>query len=61
MSIGPFFSGYECVFDKKAFSNDLEIDELLSFFNECDLFPGQNEIQEAVSAMFKGIVLASFS
>ena len=44
------------MFDKKAFSSELEIDELLSFFNECDLFPAQTEIQDAITAMFKGTI-----
>ena len=48
------FPGYESVFDKKAFGGELEIAEVESFFKECDLFPSQAEIDEAIDVTMHG-------
>lgn len=45
---------YESVFDKKAFAGELEFGELDQFFRECDLYPSQSEIEEAVDVVFRG-------
>ena len=48
-------SGYESVFDKKAFGGELELGDLDSFFKECDLYPSQAEIEEAMRVAIKGM------
>ncbi|XP_046560039.1 LOW QUALITY PROTEIN: uncharacterized protein LOC124269070 [Haliotis rubra] len=45
---------YESVFEKKAFGGELELCELDQFFKECDLYPSQAELDEAVDVLFKG-------
>ncbi|KAH9490369.1 hypothetical protein Btru_033729 [Bulinus truncatus] len=45
---------YESVYDKKAFSGELEVAELKSFFTECDLHPSQAEIDEALDVTTHG-------
>lgn len=47
-------AGYESVFEKKAFGGELELCELDQFFKECDLYPSQAELEEAVDVLFKG-------
>ena len=42
------------MFDKKAFGNEIDLSELASYFKECDLYPAQPEIDEAVDAVFRG-------
>ncbi|KAK6976173.1 abnormal spindle-like microcephaly-associated protein [Biomphalaria glabrata] len=45
---------YEIVFEKKAFSGELEVAELKSFFTECGLHPSQTEIDEALDVTTHG-------
>ena len=46
--------GYESVFDKKAFGGELERGELEAFFKECDLYPSQAEIEDAMDVTMRG-------
>ena len=48
-------AGYESVFEKKAFGGELELGDLDSFFKECDLYPSQAEIEEAMKATIRGV------
>lgn len=48
------FSGYESVFEKKAFSGMLEMDDIEAFFHECDLYPSRSEIEEATDVVSHG-------
>ncbi|CAH1778109.1 unnamed protein product [Owenia fusiformis] len=45
---------YDSVFEKKAFGGQLEVNDLPSYFKECDLYPSNTEIEEAYDKMFKG-------
>lgn len=56
MYLLPYFVGYESVFEKKAFAGEMEFEELDQFFRECDLYPSQSEIDEAVDVVFQGRV-----
>lgn len=49
-----FFTGYETVFEKKAFGGELELSEVQAFFNECDLYPSKEEIDEAMDVTLHG-------
>ena len=50
------FTGYESQFDKKAFGEELELEELESFFHECDLYPSNMEIDDGIDVIFQGRV-----
>ena len=54
ISICCDYTGYESVFDKKAFGSELEVIELESFFKECDMYPSASEIDEAIDVVFHG-------
>ena len=43
------------MFEKKAFGGELELGDLDSFFKECDLYPSQAEIEEAMKATIRGV------
>ncbi|KAF6029011.1 IQCM [Bugula neritina] len=45
---------YESVFDRRAFGGELEEDEIVQFFRECDLMPANHEIEHAIDLVFKG-------
>ncbi|XP_059149561.1 uncharacterized protein LOC131936546 [Physella acuta] len=45
---------YESVFEKKAFGGELELSEVPAFFKECDLYPSQEEIDEAMDVTLHG-------
>ncbi|XP_025085428.1 uncharacterized protein LOC112558893 isoform X3 [Pomacea canaliculata] len=45
---------YESVFEKKAFSGMLEMDDIEAFFHECDLYPSRSEIEEAADVVSHG-------
>lgn len=48
------FLGYEDVFSRRAFGGELDEDELVQFFKECDLMPANHEIAHALDLVFKG-------
>ena len=43
------------VFDRCSFGGELEVDELINFFKNCDLFPSPLEVEQAYNMIFKGI------
>ncbi|KAL3879989.1 hypothetical protein ACJMK2_032261 [Sinanodonta woodiana] len=45
---------YESVFEKRAFSSELEFIDVEHFFHECDLYPSKAEIDEAIDVVFRG-------
>ena len=47
-------TGYEGVFERRAFGGELEEDEFVQFFRECDLMPANHEIEHAMDLVFKG-------
>ena len=47
-------TGYESKFDMKSFADELELEELDSFFHECDLFPSNMEIEDGIDVIFQG-------
>ena len=38
----------------KSFAEELELEELDSFFHECDLFPSNMEIEDGIDVIFQG-------
>ena len=46
--------GYESKFDMKSFADELELEELDSFFHECDLYPSNMEIEDGIDVIFQG-------
>jgi len=46
--------GYEGVFERRSFGGELEEEELIMFFKECDLMPAEHEIHHAMDLVFKG-------
>lgn len=42
------------MFDRRAFGGELEEDEIVQFFRECDLMPANHEIEHAIDLVFKG-------
>lgn len=42
------------MFEKKAFGGELERGDIESFFKECDLYPSQLEIEEAMDVTMHG-------
>ncbi|GFN84968.1 abnormal spindle-like microcephaly-associated protein homolog [Plakobranchus ocellatus] len=45
---------YESVFEKKSFGGELEHGDIEAFFRECDLYPSQAEIEEAMDVTMRG-------
>ncbi|XP_035828438.1 uncharacterized protein LOC101855375 [Aplysia californica] len=45
---------YESVFEKKSFGGELEQGDVEAFFKECDLYPSQAEIEEAMDVTMHG-------
>ena len=48
------FTGYESGFESHAFAGELEFDELDIYFRECDLYPAQSDVEEAIDLVFRG-------
>ena len=46
--------GYENVFEKRAFGGELELQELIEYFHECDLYPTAMQLDEAFDSVFRG-------
>ena len=38
----------------KSFADELELEELDSFFHECDLYPSNMEIEDGIDVIFQG-------
>ena len=47
-------AGYESVFEKKSFGGELEHGDIEAFFRECDLYPSQAEVEEAMDVTMRG-------
>lgn len=47
-------TGYESVFDKKAYAGELEVADVEPFFKECDMYPSKAEIEEGVDVVMHG-------
>ncbi|RUS76824.1 hypothetical protein EGW08_015410, partial [Elysia chlorotica] len=45
---------YESVFEKKSFGGELEHGDIEAFFRECDLYPSQAEVEEAMDVTMRG-------
>ena len=56
-----YLSGYESVFEKRAFGGEMDIEEMPDFLKECDLYPAQTEVEDAIDAVFRGNIPALFT
>lgn len=45
---------YEMMFERKAFGGEIEVCDLPKFFEECDLYPSQLEMDDAVDVVIRG-------
>ncbi|XP_064607645.1 uncharacterized protein LOC135472195 [Liolophura sinensis] len=45
---------YEMMFERKAFGGEIEVCDLPKFFKECDLYPSQLEMDDAVDVVIRG-------
>ena len=43
------------MFEKRAFGGELEVQELMEYFHECDLYPTAMELDEGFDSVFRGI------
>ena len=42
------------MFEKKSFGGELELGDIEAFFRECDLYPSQAEVDEAIDVTMRG-------
>lgn len=49
-------SEFKALFKKREFWEEVEESELLAYFNDCNLFPTQDDIDEVVEAVKKVII-----
>ena len=43
------------MFNRRSFGGELDEDEVVAFFKECDLMPAQHEIDHAMDLVFHGM------
>ncbi len=47
-------TGYEDVFSSKAFGGEMDMQELIEYFHQCDLYPTASELDDAMHVVFRG-------